>query len=111
MRHIPSKEKLHKVFGPYRDHIGDINMLRHLLVEWRDGHMPSRDMMREADGLLQGHGVEHLRSANGRAEAYYVNMGDTYNPTIVLDTMRDRVWATSWGDWLEAEERAGNRFD
>jgi len=39
------------------------------------------------------------------------NRGDTYSTTILLDIGKDRIWVTSWGDWLETEERQGNRFD
>jgi hypothetical protein len=112
MRHIPSKDMLHKRLSDVmRDNIPGINQIRHLLVDWRNGDIKSREMMAEADGLLQGHGVEHLRSRNGKAEAYYVNMGDPYSTTIILDTGKDRVWITGWGDWVEAEERNGNKFD
>jgi len=111
-RHIPSKETLVKRLSDVmRDRQELIPNLRHLLVEWRDGIMASREMMKEANGILDGHGIEHLRSRNGKAEAYYVNMGDTYSTTLILDTGKDRVWVTGWGDWVEAEERAGNKFD
>jgi hypothetical protein len=108
MRHIPSKERLYKVFPHLQEHN---NQLRYLLNDWKQESISSRDMMTEANGLLEGHGVEHIRSRNGKAEAYYVNMGDTYTATILLDIGKDRVWATSWGDWLETEERQGNKFD
>jgi len=83
----------------------------HLFDDWKHESISSRDMVTEADGLLDGHGIEHIRSRNGKAEAYYVNMGDTYTTTILLDTSKDRIWITSWGDWLEVEERQGNKFD
>ena len=38
-------------------------------------------------------------------------MGDTYSTTLILDTGKDRIWITGWGDWVEAEERNGNKFD
>jgi len=68
-------------------------------------------MMQRVDEILEGYGIEGLESVNGRAHAYYVNMGDTYAPTILLDTSSDSVRVTSWGDWVEAQERKGNRFE
>lgn len=96
-----------------------LKQLRNVLVAWRDGtlnyrsmiHKPSRVMLEAANSILEGHGIEYLESVNGRAHAYYVNMGDTYAPTILLDTSSDSVRVTSWGDWVEAQERKGNRFE
>jgi len=71
-------------------------------------------MLAEANQLLNGHGVEYIRSEDDDQHeahgAYYVNMGDTYTPTLLLDLDRDRVWATDYGSWVEAEERAGRKF-
>lgn len=68
--------------------------------------------------VLDGYGVEGLRA--GEDERYrgndmwvddhfwqgvrleYVNMGDTYTPTIGYDIAKDRFVVTSWGDWYEA---------
>lgn len=118
MRHIPSQKTLKDVFWKQFVHDYDfdrakltLTVLRNLLVAWKDGLAKSREMLEEANQLLHGHGIEHLRSVNGKAEAYYVNMGDTYTSTILLDTQRDKVSATDWGSWVEAEERAGNRFE
>lgn len=111
MRQIPSKSMLSQMLsGVMRDRRYLIPNLRHLLEDWKHRGINSSEMLDEANGILDGHGVEHIESENGRAEAYYVNMGDTYTPTIILDTKRDRVWATDWGTWMEAEERRGNRF-
>jgi hypothetical protein len=85
-----------------------------MLVRWRDQEMKSRDMLEAADKILEGFGIEYIRTEKddqyGAHGAYYVNMGDTYVPTILLDLDRNRVWATSWGDWVETEERQGKRF-
>lgn len=115
-RHIPSLKKLNEWFGKQFAHeYGDeatlkLKALRMLLEGWRDRGISSNAMLESANEYLRGHGVEYIESDNGRARAYYVNMGDTYNGTLLLDVRRHRVWVTTWGDWLEAEERAGNRF-
>lgn len=57
--------------------------------------------------LLDGFGVEAIRDENecdryyGDIVGLYVNMGDTYNTTVVYDTINDRFITTSWGDFVE----------
>lgn len=63
-----------------------------------------------ANALLDGYGVEVI---NGRwvdhyhqtIQAAYVNNGDTYAPTLLLDHETQRFLLTSWGDWVERNER------
>lgn len=124
MRHIPSEQRLYSMLSgvlekarsypgqvPGEDSVRfNVKQLRAILVAWRDGKMRSQEMLSSVDRILDGHGVEHLRSVNGRAEAYYVNMGDPYRPTLLLDLGKDRVWTTDWGTWVETEERRGNAF-
>lgn len=31
----------------------------------------------------------------------YVNMGETYETTILYDAVKNKWYATSWGDWAE----------
>ena len=50
------------------------------------------------NALLEGHGVECFQLKNG-SWVEYINMGDTYNPTIVRVNGHYRV--TSWGDIAE----------
>lgn len=93
-----------------------IRELRKLLVRWRDGGIRSHDMLETADDILDGHGVEYIANADdehyirGGHGAYYVNMGDTYTPTILLDLDRGAVFAIDYGTWVEREERAGKKF-
>jgi len=62
--------------------------------------------------VMGGHGCEAIRASNGRCGAYYgdivagyVNMGDTYDVTLLFDYGRGAVYVTSWGDWVEVSER------
>ena len=57
--------------------------------------------------LLRGFGVEYAPSrqdthGHGRG-LEYVNMGDTYAPTILYDCLRKRFICASWGDIVESE--------
>lgn len=67
-------------------------------------------IMEAINELTGGHGVEAIR---GRyvsryyqdIQAVYVNQGDTYDSTILLDNETGRYMLTSWGDWYERNEK------
>lgn len=57
--------------------------------------------------VLEGYGVEAIRGSweggyYGDVAAVYVNMGDTYDQTVVYDTRKGEYKVTSWGDWVES---------
>ena len=124
LRHIPSEKTLRahlaSVLEKARSTPGqvsgeaaidhNIRMIRDLLVRWREREIRSQDMLSAVNDILGGYGIEYLESINRRAKAYYVNMGDPYISTIILDLPRGRVWATGWGTYVESEERQHNRF-
>lgn len=80
-------------------------------------HEPSKheQQLEAVNELLGGHGVEALDihesdyyADNGvrMCPMYsYVNMGDTYNTTILRDHKRHRWVVAAWGDVVEWEER------
>ena len=59
---------------------------------------------------LGGYGVEVLRSSDFRKSywgdiiALYVNMGETYETTILYDIDNEEFIKTSWGDFIENRE-------
>ena len=73
--------------------------------------------METANDAFGGHGVQLFRSedathathAHGGEWGYYVNMGDTYNATLVWLSAGPRFVISSWGDVFEAWERAAER--
>ena len=75
------------------------------------------DFLRAADKAIDAHGVEPLALGpdgqkkynldyEDREIAYYVNTGDTYSATLLYDPEDDKVYLTTWGDWLQAWERS-----
>ena len=66
--------------------------------------------MEALNEILGGFGVEGVFSDDSITEPAfaYVNMGDTYDPTIVLYNGSYRV--TSWGDTVEYLESKGIRI-
>jgi hypothetical protein len=66
------------------------------------------ELLEEANLLMGGFGVEALQpegawinSYYGNTIALYVNMGDTYDQTLVYDTETGKYLLTSWGDFYE----------
>lgn len=78
-------------------------------------HEPRRSEQSLAalDELLGTYGVEPISVEgawidryHGNIVASYLNTGDTYSPTLLLDHGRGRWKLTSWGEWFEAYEIA-----
>jgi hypothetical protein len=40
--------------------------------------------------------------------ALYVNMGDTYVPTLIYDVKKQKFIVASWGDWYEKSGHYNN---
>ena len=62
------------------------------------------------DDVLEGFGTEAIRQPDDsdNISATYVNMGDTYNATIVYDEEDETYELTTWGDWYEGWINAQN---
>jgi hypothetical protein len=63
-----------------------------------------------ANSLFDGHGIEPIRGKwHDRyyqdIVALYVNMGDTYNTTLLFDAVKTKFYVTSWGDFVESKSR------
>lgn len=69
------------------------------------------DQLEACNDILGGCGVEaitanaHVNGYYMEAVALYVNMGDTYDATVLYDTARERFYVTCYGDWVETAER------
>lgn len=59
-------------------------------------------MMNCLNEICGGHGVEAIEGESFRQPAaLYVNMGDTYTPTILFSYKTDSFSLTTWGDFAE----------
>lgn len=67
--------------------------------------------LEHADHILRGSGVEaiegdyYVGGYYGNTVLLYVNMGDTYQPTLYFNTVSGTFNVGSWGDWVEANQR------
>lgn len=118
---IPSRKTLVDAFG---EEVGA--KLRRILEgdesvlpqesDYRYRHMyrPPRKLDRILDAAneaMGGHGTEGIRCEKVwdpyfcNIIAVYVNMGDTYDTTLLYNTDTDSVVVTSFGDWVERNDR------
>jgi len=67
------------------------------------------DALAFADKAMNGFGVEYIASSEDTMRTPdgldYVNMGDTYDTTLVYDHGKGKYLITSWGDIVEADMR------
>lgn len=74
-------------------------------------HKAIDDILNVANSLFDGHGIEAIRGMwHDRyyqdIVALYVNMGDTYNTTLLFDAVKTKFHVTSWGDFVEAKTKS-----
>lgn len=66
-------------------------------------------ILKAADHLLYGNGVEYIESLTDtmriREGLSYVNMGDTYDTTLIYDHGKGRFVVSSWGDIVERDAK------
>jgi hypothetical protein len=63
------------------------------------------ELLEEANKEVEGFGVEGTLDEEHGVDIQYVNMGDTYNLTILYDGNEGKFTASTWGDILEKQER------
>lgn len=116
---IPSRKKLEAAFP------GKGKEIRELLERKRDvyAYASVQELVRECyhppkymhrletalNEILEGYGTEAIFGPDSytQPDAVYINMGDAYNTTLLYDHTRGRWIVTSWGDWIESQERKG----
>lgn len=100
---IPSKKKLEAAFP------GKGRLLRKLLD---DPKLDQEQLEHAVNVALDGHGAEAIfGDCVYRPDLVYINLGDTYATTLLYDYTRTRWSIGSWGDWIEAQERRGIRYE
>jgi hypothetical protein len=70
----------------------------------------TRTDFRKINDVLGGHGIEvihgrYIDRYHQDIQAEYVNMGNTYDTTVLHDNETGRIHVTSWGDWFERHEK------
>lgn len=71
-----------------------------------DNHTRVDIALDQINKVLQGYGIESIK--DNQWDRYYcdigllyVNMGDTYIPTVIYDTRKETWHICSWGDYVE----------
>lgn len=87
--------------SPFNWNLLDVWNRKHLSHEEVDDHLEY------ANKTLGGYGVESLATSKywdpyyGEIAALYVNMGDTYNKTVLYDCEKKVFLETSWGNFVD----------
>ena len=112
----PTLKRLREQFGPDTARIvrglctGDIDPDSYCRAWIRQCYHYPREsdrIMEALNSVLDGHGVESIQGRkwldnyHGDHCACYVNMGDTYDATILLDYDTGNYRLTTWGDYVE----------
>ena len=104
-----TKENLLDWFRGDSRHEGMTPEVAKSLVKIIKDHNTKIDPTMEAcNAALRGHGVEAIRCGMHVSNywqdicAVYVNMGDTYDATILYDTVKGKFYVTTMGDFVEA---------
>lgn len=72
-------------------------------------NMPSKlELKLEAiNEILEGYGVEYIESTSDNFDSpeglSYINLGDTYTPTVIFDHGSNKFKYCSYGDIIESE--------
>ncbi|MBK6906321.1 MAG: hypothetical protein IPH08_04130 [Rhodocyclaceae bacterium] len=109
---LPSVKTLRRVFGD------DAPDARRQLERWRDGSRPPAvdTLFARLDSMANTHGVECIWTDGRQDDSrygpryLYLNTGDTYADTLLVDRDTGRVWVGSWGDLVEMAERNPGRW-
>ena len=81
-----------------------------LTKEHAASHSDVDDILGIIDTLLEGYGVEiingeYVDNYYREINLLYVNLGDTYIPTVLYDTFLNRFFICSWGDYIESKPK------
>ena len=86
------------------------SMVRVLNYAIKDNSYESIDRALDiCNKILGGYGIEAIQGSHWQdyyldIVLLYVNMGDTYDRTIVYDTIDNKFHITGWGDFVENSE-------
>tara|TARA_X000000950_G_scaffold211112_1_gene253901 strand:- start:1337 stop:2437 length:1101 start_codon:yes stop_codon:yes gene_type:complete len=107
-------------FDTWEEEEAALTELAHKLNHPRINARKASELLREANEILDGHGVEVIWINNGGASdggpelstrygdevgCEYVNTGDTYSATVLYDAQKQVLMVTTWGDWAEHWEQ------
>jgi hypothetical protein len=114
---LPSLKRIESYLGDilrheYGESRGPAGAIRNVMEKTGQRRSVEQAMDR-IDEILHGYGVESIRGNTWDGFwtdciALYVNMGDTYTPTVLYDVNKDVFVVTDWGTWVEINQ---DRYD
>lgn len=107
MIRLPSVKTIERDLADCKE---DAKEIRKIMERWC--HRPEK-MLDKVNAFLGACGVEYLDSNDGvyneDTGVHYVNMGDTYIPTLCYDALTDRIFVSCWGDIVEKNPKRFER--
>jgi len=102
-RRLPSVKTIENSIADCRE---DAHKIRRIMNAF--AHNPRR-MLARVNEFLGAHGIEYIADRrDDQHDSYgieYINMGDSYIPTLCYDRDKDRIFISSWGDIVEKHPR------
>lgn len=87
------------------------------MKEAEGDHDAVDELLEDLDEAIEGHGVESI-TGNYTIDKYYkdiallyVNLGGTYDTTVLYDTEERKFLIGSWGGWVEEHEEESGEED
>lgn len=113
---LPTAENIEAGLGDYLKHEGhdakaEAKRIAKLIAGVRGDPDKADEVLKEVDDLLDAHGIEAIRGDYSVDNYYhdvvalYINMGDSYDATLLYETENEQFLVTSFGDWVERNER------
>jgi hypothetical protein len=102
-RRLPSVKTIQSSLADCKD---DAHKIRRIMEDCL--HRPLT-LLQRVNKFLGAHGVEYIADRrDDQHDVYgieYINMGDSYIPTLCYDRDKDRIFISSWGDIVEKYPR------
>jgi hypothetical protein len=106
-----NQKNIQKWLGRYFEHEGHDPVLTSKVLAKEIAECRLRKtvdkILEHADTLMNANGIEAIRGAFHGDSYYqdivalYVNTGDTYEPTLLFNTVTGGFVVTTFGDWVE----------
>jgi hypothetical protein len=87
----------------FPQHTGvQILRIRHLLKLFDDGYDPMFILeCLDLNNAIGGYGIEPLRISRTKTVGNYINVGETYECTVIHEFKTNRLYVMSVGDFIE----------
>ena len=105
LKEIPSVEEIIDTFRLDEDEEAEAEKIWNILVDHKAGKVNHWNAWSEVRRILRGTGLDVETDEVGTVEAEYIQIGSTYDATLVHDNEVEMIGFISLSDWKEQAER------